>query len=128
MVWIFKKITFATSIDYKMKSDKANKMLAKLAEKATKSFDAEGISKELLAIREIAKDEKDPAIIKILRLAAEYIESNDNFDVGYVEADEEEVVEMSNFEYLIELIIHSDREANKAEIKEIRDLLIAELY
>ena len=110
-----------------MRSDKANKMLATLAEKASKSFDAESIAEELLAIREIAKEEKDPAIIKILRLAAEYIESNENFDLGYVESDEEEVLEMSDFEYLMELIIHSDREANKAEIKEIRDLLIAEL-
>ncbi len=111
-----------------MRSDKANKMLAALAEKAAKSFDAESISTELLEIREIAKDERDPAIIKILRLAAEYIQNNDGFDIGYVEADEEEVVEMTDFEYLIELIIHSDRETNKAEIKEIRDLLIAELY
>jgi fructose/tagatose bisphosphate aldolase len=111
-----------------MRSDKANKMLAALAEKASKAFDAEAVAAELLAIREIAKDERDPAIIKILRLAAEYIQSNEGFDLGYVESDEEEVVEMSDFEYLIELIIHADREANKAEIKEIRDLLIAELY
>ncbi len=124
----FQKHYFCTSIQYLMRSDKANKMLAALAEKAAKSFDAESISTELLEIREIAKDERDPAIIKILRLAAEYIQNNDGFDIGYVEADEEEVVEMTDFEYLIELIIHSDRETNKAEIKEIRDLLIAELY
>lgn len=103
-------------------------MLAELAKKSSKKFKPEEISSELLAIREIAKEEKDPAIIKILRLAAEYIEANEGFDIGYVESDEEEIVEMTDLEYLIELIIHSDREANRTEIKEIRDLLVAELY
>ncbi len=111
-----------------MKSEVANKRLAKLIEQANQDFDSDAIAAELLSIRELAKEEKDPAVIKILRLAAEYIESNGSFELGYVESEEDEVVEMSDFDYLMELIIHSDREVNREEIRGIRDLLIAELY
>lgn len=111
-----------------MKSELANKRLALLAQKASENFDAEEIAAELMAVREIAREEKDPAIIKILRLAAEFIQANESFDLGYLENDEEDVVEMSDFEYLMELIIHCDREANRAEIREFRNLLVGELY
>lgn len=111
-----------------MKSELANKRLSALVQMAAKSFDAEEIAAELMSIRELAKEEKDPAIIKILRLAAEYIQANESFELGYVEGDEEDVVEMSDFEYLMELIIHCDREANRSEIREYRNLLVGELY
>lgn len=111
-----------------MKSEVANKRLADLIVKASKEFDSDAIASELMSIREIAKEEKDPSVTKILRLASEYIESNGTFEIGYVESEEDEVVEMTDFEYLMELLIHSDREANREEIRGIRDLLIAELY
>lgn len=111
-----------------MKSELANKRLAALAQKASESFGSEEIAAELMSLREIAREEKDPAITKIFRLAAEYIQANGSFDLGYLENDEEDVVEMSDFEYLMQLIIHCEREANRAEIKEFRNLLVSELY
>lgn len=109
-----------------MKSKKANDQLQSLIEKCKEGISPEELADELLEIRELAQLEQDPAIIKILRLAAEYIGENEDFDIGYVE--EEEMGEMSDIEYLLELIIHSDVEANREEIREIRDLLNEELY
>ena len=114
---------------HNMKSEKANKKLADLVKSSKKSWDSESIAAALLEIRETAKEEGDPAIIKILRLASEYIAANDGFDTGYLSSDEENAdLDMSDFEYLIELIIHSDKESNRSEIREIKDLLVGQLY
>lgn len=109
-----------------MRSPEANLSLAKLSKSAKESFDSSAIVKELKSVREMAKEEKDPAATKIIRLAYEYIEQNEGFELGYVE--EEEIGDLSDFEYLMELLIHNDRDANKEEIKEIRDRLWSELY
>jgi hypothetical protein len=124
----WESLNFATTI-VDMKSEKANKKLADLVKSSKKSWDSESIASALLEIREIAKAEADPAIVKILRLASEYISANDGFDTGYLSSDEENAdLEMSDFDYLIELIIHSDKESNRSEIKEIRNLLVGQLY
>ena len=109
-----------------MKNTKANKILEDLAAASAKEFNAEEIVEKLKELRELAKEEKDPTVVKILRLAYEYIEQNGNFDIGHI--DEEEGLDMSEFQYLMELIIHIDREVNRQEVREIRDLLIGELY
>lgn len=109
-----------------MKSKEANRRLSELIEKAKEGMTPEAIADELLEIRDMAKIEADPAVIKILRLTAEYIGENEHFDLGYVE--EEEIGEMSDLEYLLELVLHSDREANREEIRAIRDRLNEELY
>lgn len=109
-----------------MKSKEANRRLSELIEKAKEGMSPEAIADEMLEIRDMAKIEADPAIVKILRLAAEYIGENEHFDLGYVA--EEEIGEMSDLEYLLELVLHSDREANREEIRAIRDRLNEELY
>jgi hypothetical protein len=109
-----------------MKDAFANNQLNELKKSAAEKFDAEKIVEELKSVREKAKVEADPAIVKILRLTYEYIEENEDFDLGYCE--EEEIGDMTDFEYLMELIINSQREANREEIRAIRDRLMEELY
>ncbi|MCB9246539.1 MAG: hypothetical protein H6606_08925 [Flavobacteriales bacterium] len=110
-----------------MKTEKANKMINELLEFVRdEDHDLDELVEKLKELREIAKKEEDPAIVKILRLCYEYIENNEDFDIGYME--EEGIEDMTDIEYLLELLLHSDREANRKEIREIRDLLWAELY
>lgn len=109
-----------------MREAKANLALNKLLKAVKKDFDAEEVVKYLSEIRELALAEEDPTVVKICRLTKEYIAANGNFDLGYVE--EEEIGDMSDMEYLIELLLHIDNEANREEVREIRDKLKAELY
>ena len=71
-------------------------------------------------------EEEDPTIVKICRLASEYISENGNFDVGYVA--DEEIGEMTDMEYLLELMLKVDRPVNREEIQEIRDRIKEDLY
>ena len=109
-----------------MKTEAGNKKIESLLKSVRKEFKADDIVKKLHEIREIAREEKNPALVKICRLSYEFIEENGNFDIQFV--DEEEGIEMSDMEYLLELMLHSDREVNMSEIKEIRDVLNEALY
>ena len=109
-----------------MREAKANLELNKLLKAVQKDFEAEEVANYLSEIRTLALEENDPTVVKICRLAKEYIAANGNFDLGYVE--EEEIGDMSDMEYLIELLLHIDNEANSEEVREIRDRLKAELY
>ena len=109
-----------------MIQEQGNKKIEALIEAVKKDFNAEEVIAHLKEIREIARAERNPALVKICRLAYTYIEENGHFDIEFL--DEEEGLDMSDFEYLLELMIHSDREANLQEIREIRDLLTEELY
>ncbi|MBI1305934.1 MAG: hypothetical protein GC181_04885 [Bacteroidetes bacterium] len=109
-----------------MKSPKGNQKIQELLKEVAEDFNAEKIVEALQEIREIARQEKNPALVKICRLCYEYIQENGHFDIEFV--DEEEGIEMSDLEYLLELMLHSDREVNMVEIREIRDLLTEELY
>lgn len=128
-----------------MRSAEANQELEKLARLSVEDFDAELIVEKLKEIREIAKEEKDPAVIKILRLCYEYIEENEDFDLDYFEKtrnlqlegeeddeedDDTEIDDMgmTDFEYLMQLIIRSSNESNRIEIGHFRDILYEELY
>ena len=109
-----------------MREAKANLALNKLLKDVQKGFDAEAVKNQLQEIRTMALEEQDPTVVKICRLTSEYIDANENFDLGYVA--EEEIGDMSDLEYLIELMLHIDNEANREEIREIRDRIKAELY
>jgi len=109
-----------------MNSEKGNKKIEALLASVRKEFKAKEIIDALKEIREIAREETNPALVKICRLAYEYIDQNDNFDVEL--QDEEEEIEMPPMEYLLELMLHSDREINMLEIKEFKDVLTEELY
>jgi len=110
-----------------MENKEAKDRLLNIAKKSKDGLDPNWVSAELLAVREMVKVEKDPAVIKILRLASEYIQDNENFDLGFFEEEEEEM-DISEFDYLIQLIVQSDKPANREEITTFRDLLWEALY
>lgn len=109
-----------------MISAKGNKKIEDLLASVRKEFNGEEIIEALKEIREIAREEKNPALVKICRLCYTYIEENENFDINF--GDEDEDLGMTDLEYLLELMLQSEREVNLQEIREIRDLLTAELY
>lgn len=109
-----------------MREAKANLAINNLLKEVTKKFDADKVVTQLAEIRTMALEEEDPTIVKICRLASEYIAEKENFDLGYVA--EEEIGDMSDMEYLLELMLKVDRQANREEIQEIRDKIKEELY
>lgn len=122
-----------------MKSIEANVKINDLISALEKGFDAEKTIEALTAIREVALKETDPLLVKVTRLAYEYIKENDCFDYtvekvdrDYEEDEEEELMEpgsdSENLTYLLQLIKKSDNEINREEIKEMRTWLKGELY
>jgi hypothetical protein len=109
-----------------MREAKANLAINNLLKEVTSSFDSDKVVAQLQEIRTMALEEEDPTAVKICRLASEYISENGNFDLGYVA--EEEIGDMSDMEYLLELMLKIDKPANREEIQEIRDKLKGELY
>ncbi len=109
-----------------MREAKANLAINNLLKEVTSSFDSDKVVAQLQEIRTMALEEEDPTAVKICRLASEYISENGNFDLGYVA--EEEIGDMSDMEYLLELMLKIDKTANREEIQEIRDKLKGELY
>jgi len=109
-----------------MKSAKGNKMIEDLLKSLESEVSLEDVVNQLKAVREIALEEKDPALVKILRLCYTYIEENGDFELGFLE--EEGIEDMSDLEYLLQLILQSDKEANRKEIADMRDLLWEALY
>jgi len=108
-----------------MKNVDANLKLEKLAVASKKKFDPEAIVDELMEIREIAREESDPTAVKILRLASEYIAENGNFDINFLD---EDGGDLTDFEYLTQLLVNIHKDVNREEIQEIRDVLMGELY
>ncbi|MGB0851192.1 MAG: hypothetical protein ACPGTP_08085 [Bacteroidia bacterium] len=109
-----------------MREAKANLAINNLLKEVTSGFDADKVVAQLQEIRTLALEEEDPTAVKICRLASEYITENGNFDLGYVA--EEEIGDMSDIEYLLELMLKIDKPANREEIQEIRDKVKGELY
>ena len=89
-----------------MKSAKGNQMIESLIEKVKGEFDQSELVTQLKNLRAIAREEKDPALVKIIRLCYEYIEVNEDFDIGFME--EEGIEDMNDLEYLLELILRSE--------------------
>ena len=108
-----------------MKEPKANLAINKLLKEVKNGFKADSVVSQLMEIRELGREEKDPTIVKICRLASEYIKGNEGFDIGYVA--EEEIGDMTDIEYLLELMLKIEKKANREEIQEIRDKVKAEL-
>ena len=108
-----------------MREAKANLAVNNLLKDVTKKFDADEAVAQLADIRLLGLAEEDPTIVKICRLASAYITEKGNFDLGYVV--EEEIGDMTDMEYLLELMLKVDRPANREEIQEIRDKIKGEL-
>lgn len=114
-----------------MQNPKAIELADNILAKTAKEFDADWVIKNLKALREMAREEGDPAVIKILRLAYEHINDNGDFNIGFAsdadedeEADEDEA-QISDLEYLLTLVQRSEREKSKEEIKEMKTLLLS---
>lgn len=108
-----------------MREAKANLAINNLLKDVTKKFEGDKVVAQLAEIRTMALEEEDPTIVKICRLASEYITENKNFDLCY--AAEEEIGDMTDMQYLLELMLKVDRQANREEIQEIRDRIKKEL-
>ncbi|MDB4173826.1 hypothetical protein N9811_03395 [Bacteroidia bacterium] len=108
-----------------MREAKANLAINNLMKDAAKAFDADKVISQLQEIRTMALEEEDPTVVKICRLTSEYIADKGNFDLGYVA--EEEIGDMTDMEYLLELMLKVHRPANREEIQEIRDKIKGEL-
>ena len=86
---------------------------------------------KLKELRELARAEEDPLVVKTLRLIYEYLEENNAFDIVPAlivdeEEDEEEpeepmdLTDTENLQYLMQLIAKSENPYNREEIKGYR--------
>ncbi|MCF8268930.1 MAG: hypothetical protein K9I25_03100 [Crocinitomicaceae bacterium] len=111
------------------KLDAIIKMVEKEGVQAPKLID------ELKALRVNALEEKDPLVVKVLRLMYEYLGENESFGVeGQFEEDEEgneyplEIEEKENLLYLLSLLKNAEQKVNREELKDYRDAMKTELY
>jgi len=112
-----------------MINPKAIELADAILAKAAQEFDGEWVSEKLRELREMAKVEGDPAVIKILRLAYEHIDEKGDFNIGFSSDEDEEGEEeeglISDLEYLLTLVQRSEREKSKEELKEMKKLLLS---
>lgn len=119
-----------------MKTALANEKLDALIKNVEKKgVEAPKLIDELKALRELALKERDPLVVKVLRLTYEFLEENQSFDVeAQFEEDEEgneypiEIDDKDNLLYLLNLLKNADHKINREEIKDYRSSLKMELY
>ena len=95
-----------------MKTIKAKEKLSAIIKLVEKSgISAPKLVDELKALRVLALEEKDPLVVKVLRLTYEYLPENESFNVeGQFEEDEDgneypiEIEEKDNLLYLLSLL------------------------
>jgi hypothetical protein len=115
-----------------MKIDKANALIKKMQKNLEKNgFASEEAVKDLKTLRPYALEEEDPLVTKALRLAYQYIEENDSFDIEIIVDEDEEgnpikmedAGDKENFEYFLQLLLDSGNEYNRNELREINPQL-----
>lgn len=118
-----------------MKTATANKKLEEIIAKVeSEGVLAQGLVEDLKALREDALKEKDPLVVKVLRLTYEYLIDREAFDVeAQFEEDEDgeyalEVDDKENLLYLLNLLKNAEHKVNREEIKDYRTALKEELY
>ena len=119
-----------------MRTKLANDKLSAIIKMVEKNgVTAPELISELKALRTIALTEKDPLVVKVLRLTYEYLSDKESFNVeGQFEEDEEgneypiEIDEKENLLYLLSLLENAEQKLNREELKDYRDALKAELY
>jgi len=141
----------------KMQSTTGLKKLESIIEDVNKNgIVAENLIKQLNELRDIAKVEQDPLVVKTLRLVYTYIEDEGYFDLNLLaeeeidEIEEEEIVDENeeveeeeevfietvedfeerreNFIYFLNLVKDAQNEYNRVELKKIRTFLWEEIY
>ena len=119
-----------------MKTAIANSKLDEIiANVEKKGIEAKNLAADLKSLRELALQERDPLVVKVLRLTYEFIEENKVFDVqAQYEEDEEgneypiEIEDKDNLLYLLNLLKNAEHKINREEIKDYRTSLKLELY
>src|SRR5688572_20001827 len=103
-----------------MKTSTEPELIEKLRVSAKEDqFDAQEMIELLKQLRTISLEKKDPVVTKVVRLAYEHLEKHNSFNLNF----QEEETELSDLEYLIELIANPEIKYNREEIKEIAALL-----
>ncbi len=130
-----KLLTFVLK-NFEMKTILANEKLniiISLVEK--KGVDNPKLIEELKSLRVMALAEKDPLVVKVLRLTYEFLTENSAFNVqAQYEEDEEgneypiEIEEKENLLYLLNLLKNAEHKVNREELKDYRTSLKTELY
>lgn len=119
-----------------MKTLAANKKLEEIIANVEKEgIKIESLTDELKELRKTALLEKDPLVVKVLRLTYEYLEEKKAFDVqAQYEEDEEEneypieIEDQENLSYLLSLLLKADHKVNREEIKDYRTALKESMY
>ncbi|MCO6495032.1 MAG: hypothetical protein J5I91_05045 [Bacteroidetes bacterium] len=116
-----------------MNSPKANKLIQKIASEIKKNgIDAESIIPQLQELRELAKLEKDPVVIRSIRMAYEHLENNGGWEYPVIKPEEDEdgnLIEDAgytaeeHFDALLAMIEKSDNKYNKDELRIIANEL-----
>ena len=109
-----------------MRTKLANDKLSAIIKMVEKNgVTAPELISELKALRTIALTEKDPLVVKVLRLTYEYLSDNESFNVeGQFEEDEEgneypiEIDEKENLLYLLSLLENAEQKLNR-EVRQI---------
>ena len=108
-----------------MQSVKAHKKVDSIISDVNKNgIIAENMIKELKELRELAQLEKDPLVVKTLRLVFTYIEDEGGFDLNLLE--EEEIEEIEEKEEGEEIIIEGEEKEEEEEEEEIYEFSIVE--
>lgn len=124
-----------------MESKKAQKLISKiLADLDHAGIILNTLVEDLKELRTYAKKEQNPLATKVLRLAYEYIEENETFDIaipddeplfeeGEIEVEvANEVDAKESISYLISLFKDLENKNNVSDLKHYRDILWGELY
>ncbi len=105
----------------------------------SKGIVKEEVVKQLVELRPLFIDQKEPLVTRVVRLTSEYINDRGYFDLNLL-ADEDEDgflnveidmegddsfnVSKENFLYLLDLFTHPDNVLNKEELQRLKQLYI----
>lgn len=94
-----------------------------LKEANKKNPDTDKLVKLLMELREVAKANNDPLVVKLLRMVAEYLQANESFEIG--DRFEEPLPDdESNLAYFIQLVADSENKFNREELQEFKAVLM----
>jgi hypothetical protein len=117
-----------------MKTAKANKHIETLIKRVkAEGIDAQELILELQTLREHAITEKDPLIVRSIRMAYQHLEQHDGWVFPIIKMDSEEEEESETYDveapgedhfcYLLNLWLKSDNKYNRDETREIANKL-----
>jgi hypothetical protein len=106
-----------------MNTPEANKILERIIKDVEKNgLEVEILIPELQKVREFALKENDPLVTRAIRLTWQHLETNEGFQIAYLEEAE---TQEENFLYLLQLCLKTDNTYNRDELREITNLMQA---